>query len=47
VTETVPAALVQLFTVVVTLYVPLLAEVSDPRTGFCNTELNEPGPLQL
>jgi hypothetical protein len=33
--------------VTVTVYVPLIAVVEVGRVGFCNVEVNPPGPLQL
>ena len=45
-TATVPAALVQPFTVIVTEYVPASAEVAPGMDGFCNAEVNPFGPVQ-
>ena len=46
-TVVVPAALVQLFTVTVKLYTPLITVVAIPIVGFC-AELVKPfGPVQL
>ena len=46
VTVEVPAALVQPFTVTVTLYVPLIAVVAEGRVGFCVVDEKEEGPVQ-
>lgn len=46
-TFTVPAALVQPFTVTVMEYVPLAAAEALAILGFCNAEVNPLGPLQL
>ena len=48
VTLVVPAGLVQPFTVVVTLYVPIIALVALVETvGFCMLDANESGPVQV
>jgi hypothetical protein len=47
VTLTVPATLVQPFTVTVTEYVPLAAVVTLVMDGVCDVEVNELGPVQL
>jgi hypothetical protein len=44
-TATVPAALVQPFTVTVKLYVPAIASVAFARVGFCADEVYPPGPV--
>jgi hypothetical protein len=46
-TTVVPAALVHPLTVTVKLYVPAMAVVADDLTGFCNVDVNPPGPDQL
>ena len=45
VTLTVPAAEVQPPTVTVTEYTPDMATVETGRDGFCNAEVNPPGPV--
>ena len=45
VTATVPAALVHPATVTVTEYVPAIATVAFERVGFCNEDVNAPGPV--
>jgi hypothetical protein len=44
-TTVVPVAEVQPFAVTVTLYVPAIAVVADPRVGFCSADANAEGPV--
>ena len=46
-TVVVPAALVQLFTVTVKLYTPLITVVALAIVGFCAELVNPFGPVQL
>jgi hypothetical protein len=46
-TFTVPAGELHPATVATTLYVPLIDTVAPVLIGFCNVELNEPGPLHV
>ena len=46
-TVVVPATLIQLLTVTVTEYVPAIAAVAPVRDGFCDVDVNAPGPVQL
>ena len=46
ITATVPAALVHPATVTVSEYVPAIAAVALARVGFCNDDVNPPGPVQ-
>ena len=47
ITEVVPAELVQPPTVIVTEYVPAIAEEAFVRVGFCKVDENVLGPVQL
>lgn len=47
VTLTVPAGLVQPFTVTVSEYVPVAAVVTPAIDGFCTADVNPFGPVQL
>jgi hypothetical protein len=46
-TFTVPAGELHPATVATTLYTPLIATVAPVLIGFCNVELNDPGPLHV
>ena len=46
-TVVVPAGDVQIPMVTETLYVPAIAAVTGLSVGFCNDDVNPPGPVQL